>query len=343
MNIKSRKVLAILLVLALFLTGCSSSSGTVSKEQTPSSPSAQDSASAPAPKPEKLTVSISAGPSGGNNYLICAGMADIVTKSFPNYIMSTEISTGSQQNVRHMVENVAQMGIAMGDATLYSYKAEREFTDLQPELFRYVIGGYSTMIHIMVPANSSYQSVSDLKGKKIAVSKGITGQYYMPIVLDAYGLTPSDVNITELQLADLTNALADGTVEMIMHITSYPLAALSDLAASKAVRILSFSDEVINAISSKYPYFTHMTIPAGTYTGVSTTTDTIGTMNSLVCRADLNEEFVYNFVKTVIEENADVAAIHPVAADFNINNTKIGAVIPIHPGAERYYKEKGAI
>ena len=290
---------------------------------------------------KNMTVRISAGPSGANNFMICAALADKMMADFPNYTVSAEISTGSAQNIRAMSQNESQMGIAMSDSALYAYNAEREFTDLEPEQFRYVIGGYETIIHIMVPADSDIQSVADLKGKKIAASQGVTAQYYLPIVLEAFGMTIDDVSVSELQLADVVNALNDGTVHAGFHITSYPLATISDLAATKGIRLLGLPEESISSISEKYPYFSRMVIAGGSYQGVNEDIVTIGTLNTLICRADLDEEFVYNFTKMVCENSEELGEIHPKASDFNAENTMAGAVIPVHPGAERYYKEIG--
>ena len=154
-------------------------------------------------------------------------------------------------------------------------------------------------------------------------------------------MTTADVSVSELQLADVVNALNDGTVDAGVHITSYPLAAISDLAATKGLRLLSLPEDKIAGIAEKYPYFSKMIISGGAYQGIDEDVVTIGTLNTLICRADLDEEFVYNFVKTVCESTDDLGAIHPKAAEFNKDNTLVGAVIPIHPGAEKYYKEIG--
>ena len=179
-------------MLSAVLGGCGSKTG---------GETSAGSSSASAGEP--MTVRISAGPSGANNFMICAALGDKVMSEFSNYTISAEISTGSAQNIRAMSQNEAQMGIAMSDSALYAYNAEREFTDLEPEQFNYVIGGYQTIIHIMVPADSDIQSVADLRGRKIAASQGITAQYYLPIVLEAYGMTTDDVSVSELQLADV--------------------------------------------------------------------------------------------------------------------------------------------
>lgn len=329
-----KRILSIVLVLIMVL-GLATACG----EKQTETGEAGDGGTQAASKP--MTVRISAGPSGANNFMICAALGDKVSSVFPNYTISAEISTGSAQNIRAMSQNEAQMGIAMSDSALYAYNAEREFTDLEPKQFNYVIGGYQTIIHLMVPADSSIQSVADLKGKKIAASQGITAQYYLPIILEAYGMTTADVSVSELQLADVVNALNDGTVDAGVHITSYPLAAISDLAATKGLRLLSLPDDKIADIAEKYPYFSKMIISGGAYQGIDEDVVTIGTLNTLICRADLDEEFVYNFVKTVCESTDDLGAIHPKAAEFNKDNTLVGAVIPIHPGAEKYYKEIG--
>jgi len=338
----TKRLLAALLATALLtaaLAGCGGKTPSNSAQSNAGSGSTSDSTPSSGP----LTVRISAGPSGANNFMICAALGDKVMSLFSDYTISAEISTGSAQNIRAMSQNEAQMGIAMSDSALYAYNAEREFTDLEPKQFNYVIGGYQTIVHIMVPADSSIQSVADLKGKKVAASQGITAQYYLPIVLEAYGMTTEDVTVSELQLNDVVNALNDGTVDVGFHITSYPLAAISDLAATKGLRLLSLPDDIIDAIAKDYPYFSKMVIDGGAYPGIPEDTVTIGTLNTLICRADLDEEFVYNFVKTVCESTEDLAAVHPKAGDFNKDNTLTGAVIPIHPGAERYYKEIGIL
>lgn len=335
-------VLAVIMVLALVACGSNQASSAASAS-TPASDSPASSASSAEVKVEPITVRISAGPSGGNNFLICAAFADQMMKTFPEYTISAEISNGTAQNIRATAENEAQMCVAMSDGAMYAYEAGREYTDLEAGQFAYVAGGYQTIIHFMVPANSSVESIYDLKGSKIAASQGTTCQYYLPNVLEAYGMTTDDVEVTQLQLADMMNALSDGTVDAAMHITSYPLAAISDVAATKGIKILNIVDKEAEYIHENYPFFSPMIIAGGSYQGISEDVQTIGTLNTLICRSDLSEEFVYNFVKTIMENNDTLKNVHPKCGDFNLDNTLTGAVIPIHPGAEKYYKEAGIL
>lgn len=329
-----KKFLSVVLVVAMVLTFAScgnketvATQGTEVKEE----------------KAKPMTVHISAGPAGGNNFLVCAAFADKVMKNFPEYTISAEISNGTAQNIRATAENEAQMCISMADGAMYAYEAGREYSDLKAGGFNYVAGGYQTIIHFMVPADSSVKSVYDLKGKKVAAGQGTTCQYYLPIMLEAYGMTVDDVKVSQLQLADMMNALSDGTVDAALHITSYPLAAISDVAATKGIKILEITGKEAEYIQKNYPFFSPMVITGGAYQGISNDIHTVGTLNTLICRADLDETFVYNFVKTIMENTNELKNVHPKCGDFNLDNTLVGAVIPVHPGAEKYYKEAGIL
>lgn len=327
-------VLALIMVLSLVACG-------ETKTETPNDSSTETSPETSTVKP--MTVHISAGPAGGNNFLICAAFADQVMKDFPEYTISAEISNGTAQNIRATVDNEAQMCISMSDGAMYANEAGREYNDIEAGQFAYVAGGYQTIIHVMVPADSSAETIYDLKGAKIAASQGTTCQYYLPIVLEAFGMTVDDVKVSQLQLADMMAALNDGTVDAAFHITSYPLAAISDVAATTGIKLLSIDGKEAEWIHENYPFFSNMVITGGAYQGVPDDTNTVGTLNTLICRADLDEDFVYNFVKTIMEKSDVLKNVNPKCGDFNLDNTLVGAVIPLHPGAEKYYKEAGIL
>ena len=290
---------------------------------------------------DKVTIKIGGGPSSGANYTTFAGIGNLVMNDFPNYIVSSEISTGSQENIRLILNGSCQFGIAMSDVESAAFSGTREFEGEEKGKINHVMGGYTTMLHMMVVEKSDIQSIADLKGKKVAVSKGAMSQYYMPILLESYGLTMDDVSVTELALQDICNAISDGTADFGVHITPYTSSPIADLAATKGIRLISLEDDAINDITSEYPYFIKSTIPAGTYTGVDSDTVVIGTRNNLVCGADVDEDVVYNVVKTIMEHQEDLADIHPQAVNFNADNAINGALIDIHPGAAKYYKEIG--
>lgn len=288
----------------------------------------------------KVTIRIGGGPSSGANYTTFAGIGNLITKDHPNYLVNTEISTGSQENIRMIQNGTVQFGVAMTDVEEAAANGTREFEGAPVDIC-HVIGGYSTMLHMFVPADSDINSIADLKGKKLAVSKGAMAQYYMPILLEAYGLTKDDVQITETALQDICDAVNDGNADFGVHITPYTSSPIADLAATKGIKLLSIDEEHLNKITSENPYFFKCVIPGGTYTGVDEDTTVVGTRNNLVCARNVDDEIVYNVVKTIIEHEADLADVHPQASKFNKENAIDGALIDIHPGAAKYYKEIG--
>lgn len=138
-----------------------------------------------------MTIRIGGGPSSSANYTTFAGIGNLITQDHPDYLINTEISTGSQENIRMIQSGTVQFGVAMTDVEEAAFNGTREFEGSPVEIC-HVMGGYTTMLHMFVPKDSDVNSIGDLKGKKLAVSKGAMAQYYMPILLEAYGLTKDD-------------------------------------------------------------------------------------------------------------------------------------------------------
>lgn len=323
-------------------TSAAASAGTGAGSGTDSAGGADagKAASGKAASGGKVTIRIGGGPSSSANYTTFAGIGNLITQDHPNYLINTEISTGSQENIRMIQNGTVQFGVAMTDVEEAAAKGEREFEGNPVEIC-HVMGGYTTMLHMFVAKDSDIQSIADLKGHKLAVSKGAMAQYYMPILLEAYGLTKEDVTITETALQDICDAVNDGNADFGVHITPYTSSPVADLAATKGIRLLSIDQEHIDSISSEHPFFYKSVIPGGTYSGVDEDTVVLGTRNNLVCAKNVDEEVVYNVVKSIIEHQDDLADVHPQANQFNKDNAVDGALIEIHPGAARYYKEIG--
>lgn len=330
---KLEKILALVVTGTLLLSAAGCSNKPVTGGPSGETAAAEQSS-------DKVTLRIGGGPSSSANYTTFSGIGNLISQDHPNYLVNTEISTGSQENIRMIQSGTVQFGVAMTDVEEAAAKGTREFEG-SPVDICHVIGGYTTMLHMFVPADSDITSIEDLKGKKLAVSKGAMAQYYMPILLEAYGLTVDDVQITETALQDICDAVNDGNADFGVHITPYTSSPIADLAATKGIRLLALDQEHIDKIVAEYPYFFSCVIPAGTYTDIDVDTLVLGTRNNLVCARSVDEEIVYNVVKTIIEHQEDLADVHPQANQFNKDNAVDGVLIDIHPGAEKYYKEIG--
>lgn len=283
-------------------------------------------------------ISIGAGPNGSANYITISGIASLLSGSDSNLNISTEISTGSQENIRMIQEGTTQFGIAMADAYYHAYEGTREFESDTEGSINFVMGGPQTLMHFIVPEDSGINDITDLVGSRIGTSRGVTSQYYVPIILEAYGIS-DDVEIVELELSDIQNGLSDRTIDAGVHITPSPNTTIQDLAATTDIKLLEVDEEIAEEIIEENPYFETGQIPGNTYSGFDQEVNTLGSRNTLIVDANLDEDIVYEITKTIIEGYDELISIHPQAGEYNKENALEGDVIPIHPGAEKYYNE----
>ncbi len=340
MKRKSKVLLAAALIAAM-LAGCGGKTSAPSETATGTGTSTSDTGVKRTPQ----TITIACGTSAGVGYITTTTAGSILTKLYPEYQIKPELTTGSQENVNLICQGVAQIGVCMADSSLAAYNGEREFDESTKNKINFITGGYVTTITQFVPKNSKAKSIADLKGKKIGVSKGVMASYYFPIILKAYGLSESDFKISVLSVNDITAGVQDGNLDYGVHVASTPNSAISDLAMASGINLLTMSEEIRDKIISENPYFQKVTIGKDVYS-TEIDSDTLATRNVYICAADADEQVVYDWVKVLIENHDDIAMAHPQAGDFggkNGENALAGQLIPIHPGAERYYKEVGIL
>lgn len=292
---------------------------------------------------KKQYLRISAGPSGGFNYTLFAGIADQVSKAYPGYYdIQIDISTGSSENARNVMLNEAAFGMVGLDIVKDAYDATGEFDGMQSGQINHVISGPAAVIHVLTLESSGINTVEDLVGKKVGVGKGVMANY-LPIIFTALGLPTDTTEMKALSITDICNGLSDGTIDAGLYATPYPTASISDLSMSSKIKLIPISAETVEKVAASYPYFYADTIPAGSYSGVDYDTPTMSRRSAIMTNPNVDEDVVYNFLKTIIEQNAALVQVHADAASLSLENALSGMQTPLHPGAEKYYKEVGLI
>jgi len=165
-------------------------------------------------------------------------------------------------------------------------------------------------------------------------------------ILEACGLTFEDIKPAYLSFSESVTGIKDNTVDAGLIAAGYPVASLLDLSRQVPLRLIPYTNEELEAIFTRIPYFVKVIIPAGTYTGISADTPTHGSPAFLACRNDLSEEMIYQLVKALYEHPAEKDAIHPQAKQWRLENIYRGAdyttrYIFFHPGSVKYFIEKG--
>ncbi|BCV26052.1 TAXI family TRAP transporter solute-binding subunit [Gelria sp. Kuro-4] len=323
--------LALVVVVALTAAGCG-------KGQSTQSESGSDQAV------ETTYVTIGGGSTGGAMFIIAAGMANLAEKYIPGLKATSEMTTASVENARRVGRNELTFGLCTIDVALSALNGNREFasegkyTDL-----RFVMRGYTTLFEAVVNENSSIKSIADLKGKKVAVLAGVTAESWWPSIAEAYGLTPGSYSSTILSNAECMDALRDGVVDAAITWSGLPTTAITDLATTKNIRFLPVEPDKAEVIIKDHPYFAQAVIPANTYKNQTEDVPSLSVAIILVTNNNVKEDVVYNFTKTLLEHQEELAAVHPMAGEFNKENAVKDCLIPMHPGAEKYYRKIGLV
>ncbi len=335
----------LIMLMAVSLAGCGSS-GAVTSGTTATAPAATgggQQSTEPEVKRERMTIAFGSASSTSNNYVMVSAFANLWSRQYPNYIVSPELTTGGVQNVREIKAGNCQMGICAADVMYYAYNNSREFEGENIDNIRYVTAG-SHWTYSGVTLDPSINSFEDVKGKRVAILNGTSLQTYWPILLEGYGYTEADFSkVIGLASQDLANALLDGTIDYALFTTTIPTPVISDIALSKKVKMIGISDQVREKLMKEHSYMMEYTIPAGTY-GIEADVITLGGKNVVVADKDLPDQAVYDFLEVIMNSNEELKQAAPIAAEYNTENClPFMNLIPMHPGAEKWYKDNGII
>ncbi|NHM28612.1 TAXI family TRAP transporter solute-binding subunit [Desulfofundulus sp. TPOSR] len=325
---KNIALLATLVFLMGILTGC-----TGSKEQT-----GQDSS-------KVLNMSISTGATSGTYYPLGTAIASVVSNAGIGVNMTAESTSGSIENARLIGQKQTEIGFVESLIADWAYNGKEMFKDQKVENIRGLVALYPNTIQTVVKKKSGIKSYKDLKGKKVAVGiQGSSSPMAMQVVLESYGLSMNDIKPQYLAYGPSMELLKDDQVDAVMVDAGAPNSSIIDVSTQHDIDILSIEPENIRKIREKYPYFSNpVTIPKGTYKGVDKDIITTGSLATLCVRADLPEDVVYNITKTIFEKRDEIAKVHEKGKSINLDTAINGISIPLHPGAERYYKEMGVL
>jgi len=292
-------------------------------------------------KPYQLAIG--GGASGGIFNLVATGMATVINRYNPDIKASEQGTAASLENVRLVGSNKLKLGLGNTDIGYYGFKGEREFKQSFPEL-RAVMSSYMMYVYFLVRADSKIQSMSDFKGKKIAVGAPGGGPDSVSRVLfPKYAGLERDKDYTPyfINVAESMEALKDRTVDVAFVILGKPASSIIDITESIGVRFIEIPSELMNRIVKEHPYWFKTGFKAGEYKGLKTDVTTMGIPALMFTNTSVPEDVIYKVTKTLLEKADDLGAIHPVGKEFKLESVKNGVAIPFHPGAKKYYMEKG--
>lgn len=290
-------------------------------------------------------ISIATGGTGGVYYPMGGGLAAALSKYVPGMEATAEVTGGSVDNLKLIASGKPYVGFTMTDAAQDAYKGEQKFKGHKVPLRTLAIL-YPNRMHVVTVEGRGINKFADLKGKRVSTgSPGSATEVMAFRLIEAAGLDKDkDMDRERLGAAESVNAMKDGKIDAFFWVGGLPTAAVSDLANTPGTKIkLIDNAELVPAMNKKWGnLYVEDDIPKATYRGMDHDNKQATVMNILVANESMDDKTAYNIVKTIFEKTPDLIAVHKEAANIKLANQKSSASpIPFHPGAIKYFAEKG--
>ncbi len=274
----------------------------------------------------------------------CATESKICRES--GLLAVAQASNGSVANVRDLGNRRLEAGLVQADIAYKAYKGEDVFgADGAYSGLRAVANLYAETVHLVVRKDSEIHSAADLVGRRVSLEEPGSGSLLSALlILRAYGLRESDLRSIYVNSRLAAQMMRKGELDAFFVVAGYPAAAVAELAAGHDIRLVPIADPQGLAITEAKSYFSTAEIPAGVYAGVQATA-TLGVGAQLLVDVKLDERVAYRLTRALWDRSTREAFLrsHPQGRQIRLENAIKGVAIPMHPGAERYYREVGLL
>ncbi|MCM8732750.1 TAXI family TRAP transporter solute-binding subunit [Azospirillum sp. A1-3] len=264
----------------------------------------------------------------------------------PGLIVVAQASNGSVDNVEMLRAGTVEAGFAQADVAYWAYSGTGSFTGKRPFAELRSLGMlYAEAIQVVVRSDGFIDRMADLKGRSISLGEEGSGTLVEArLILDAYGLSESTITPLYLKPGMAADRLAKGELDGFFMVGGYPVAAVADVAARVPIRLVPLDGEPADRLLRTQRFYIEHEIPANAYPG-SAPTPTLSLGAELLTRADRDPDLIYGIVRALWHENTRrvLAEGHPQGRNFDPARAVANVSVPLHPGAERFYREAGLL
>ncbi len=264
-----------------------------------------------------------------------------------NVRCSVESTGGSIYNVNTIRSGELDFGIVQSDWQFHGYNGTSKFSEQGPyKKLRAMFSLHTEPFNIIAREDSGISNVSDLAGKRVNIGNPGSGdRATMGVVMEAMGWTNDSFKLaSELKGSERSQALCDNKIDAFIYMVGHPNGSIKEATTSCNAKLVPATGEQIDKIVADNPYYAFSTVPAGMYRGTDQDVNSFGVAATMVTTADVSDEVAYTVAKAVFENFDTFKRLHPAFANLKKENmVKDGLSIPLHPGAEKYYREIGLI
>ena len=325
-------VLSLVLVFAtLFMTACGDA-----KE-----PAANNDALASGDL-SSISINVGTGGSTGTYYGFCNVISSLLKEKTGANLM-IQSSGASKANILDIDDGIVDMAIVQNDVMDYAYNGTSLFeSDGAIKSFSTLGAVYAEVCQVVARADSGIKTIADLEGKKVSVGDSGSGvEFNAQQILGAYDITFDEIDKQNLSFQASADALKDGKIDAFFCTAGAPTVAITDLSTTTGIVLVEIDAEHLQKLQEEYGFYAAYTVPAGTYSGIDKDATTVAVKATFIVSNDLDEETVYQLTKAIYENKDEYS--HDKASEMSLEYAVSSISVPFHPGAERYFKEVGAI
>ncbi len=287
---------------------------------------------------------LATGGTSGTYYPYGGAIAQIFNTKIQDMNVTAQSTGASSENLRLVGKDEADLAIVQNDVMDYAYNGTKLFEGQQIKGISTIATLYREVVQIAVNPDAKINSIADMKGKRISVGDAGSGvEANATQILAAAGLTFDDLKASHLSFKESGNAYQDKQLDGFFVTAGIPNAAIQEITAMQKIKILQLDNAAVDKLVKEYPFYTPFVIKKETYKGMAADTQTVAVKATLIARDDLDETVVYNLTKALFENKDELAKAHAKGIELDINDAIKGVSVPLHPGAKKYYIEKGIL
>lgn len=258
---------------------------------------------------------------------------------------SVESTGGSIYNLNALRQGELSLAVVQSDWQYHSYNGTSEFSEAGAhEELRSVFALHPEPFTVVARQDADVTHFSELEGKRVNIGNPGSGQRAtQAVLLEEMGWSRDRFAMaSELSASEHSRALCDNSIDAFFYTVGHPSGSIEEASTACATRLVNVTGEAVDNLVERHPYYTHVTIPGGSYRGTDEDVETFGVAATFVTTADVPEEAVYQVVKAVFENFSDFRRLHPAFGDLEPEHMARDALTaPMHEGAKRYFREAG--
>jgi len=297
---------------------------------------------------DRVFFGIATGGTGGTYYPLGGMLAQLISNKVTiggkKLSATAETAGASVANAQLLGRKDIESAFVAADILDAAFTGKGQFEGKAVKNLRALGALYPEQVQLVTAAKSNIRTFRDLKGKSVSSGSPGSGQWQLlGDLLEAYGMTRKDIGEDLSSFAQSVDKIKDGNLVASLITAGAPTSSITDLANSHDIRIVPLGGPEIEAMRKKQPYYANVQLPANTYKGQTAPVDTLAVMAVWATHDGLSDQMAYEVTKALFENTETLGQVHPKGKEISLKTALQSVSIPLHPGAEKYYREKGLI